>query len=68
MQNRNIPPIMWKTPSRYAPLHSAVEANMNTLRVWGGGVFLPHANWTSGFAFNFPEQNCCVCGKGRLNH
>jgi FkbM family methyltransferase len=33
-----------------------------------GGVFLPHANWTSGFAFNFPEQNCCVCGKGRLNH
>jgi hypothetical protein len=33
-----------------------------------GGGFLPHANWTSGFAFNFPEQNCCVCGKGRLDH
>ena len=22
---------------------SAVEGKMNTLRVWGGGVFLPHA-------------------------
>lgn len=29
------------------------------------GTFRAGAEWATGHAFNFPEQHCCVCGKGR---
>lgn len=30
------------------------------------GLFRVGSEWAAGEVFNFPEQNCCVCGKGSL--
>eukprot|EP00965_Chrysotila_dentata_P221497 6192413-Pleurochrysis_carterae.AAC.1 len=29
------------------------------------GAFLPGMEWTGGGTFDFPEQHCCACGRGR---
>jgi len=32
------------------------------------GTINPEFEWTTGAMFNYPEQNCVVCGKGKAEH
>jgi hypothetical protein len=35
------------------------------IQLWcANGKFTPSNNWTGGPQFNYPERNCCACGKG----
>ena len=38
-------------------------ADYVTSRLCASGGFVSGAEWAGGEAFNFPEFNCCACGK-----
>ena len=40
-------------------------ADYVTSRLCASGGFVSGAEWAGGEAFNFPEFNCCACGKGQ---
>ena len=46
-------------PRPGGPLSCVQYANLYCMN----GAFREHMSWTSGAAFNYPEQNCCACGK-----